>query len=208
MREGGVPGDAASDRLDVDRVVGHVHGRFQPFHDGHLAYCEWAAGECDELLVGVTNADPAHVRSESADPDRDDPRNNPFRYHERHRMVTAALSAVDLGVPVRVLPFPINRPELWEHYAPVDALHLVRVLEDWHEIKVDRLREHGRTVHTTAAERTVSGTAIREAMAAGGRADDHDTGEGDGWRTSVPAPVAAVIDDLDGVSRVRSLYEE
>ncbi|MFC7068775.1 adenylyltransferase/cytidyltransferase family protein [Halobaculum lipolyticum] len=179
-------------------VVGHVHGRFQPFHDGHLAYCEWAAGECDELLVGVTNADPSHVRPEAADPDRDDPRNNPFRYHERHRMVTAALADADLGVPVRVLPFPINRPDLWEHYAPEAALHLLRVLEPWHEVKADRLREHGRRVRTVAAERTVSGTAIRESMAAGDGA----------WRSSVPDGVAAVVDDVAGAARVRSLGSE
>ena len=177
------------------RVVGHVHGRFQPFHDGHLAYCEWAAGECDELLVGITNADPAHVRSESADPDRDDPRNNPFRYHERHRMVTGALATAGVGVPVRVLPFPINRPELWTDYAPADALHLIRVLEEWHEVKAARLRDRGRDVRTVEVDRTVSGTGIRESMAAGdGR-----------WRDSVPAPVARVIDDVDGADRVRSL---
>jgi len=183
---------------DDGRVVGHVHGRFQPFHDGHLAYCEWAAGECDELLVGITNADPTHVESESADPDRDDPRNNPFRYHERHRMATDALAAADLGVSVRVLPFPINRPELWADYAPADALHLLRVLEGWHEVKADRLREHGRAVRTVEVERTVSGTGIRGSMAAGdGR-----------WRGSVPPAVAAAVDDVDGVARVRDLRDE
>mgnify|MGYP000023550557 CR=1 FL=1 len=186
-------------------TVGHVHGRFQPFHDGHLAYCEWAAGECDELIVGITNADPAHVAPEAADPDRDDPRNNPFRYHERHRMITAALSAAGLNVPVRVLPFPINRPDLWDHYAPADALHLLRVLEEWHEVKADRLREHGRRVTTIEAERTVSGTAIREVMAT---PNDRPGGTTLEWRSAVPAPVAAVIDDVGGVERVRSLYSE
>jgi nicotinamide-nucleotide adenylyltransferase len=187
-----------SDFSGGDGIVGHVHGRFQPFHTGHLAYCEWAAGECDELLVGITNADPSHIRTEAADPDRDDPRNNPFQYHERHRMVTNALAAADLDVPVRVLPFPINRPDLWEYYAPPDALHLLRVLEEWHEVKADRLREHERTVQTITAERTVSGTDIRDAMAT-----SNDT-----WRASVPEAVATVVDDIDGVRRVRSLWTE
>lgn len=179
-----------------DRVVGHVHGRFQPFHDGHLAYCEWAAGECDELLVGITNADPSHVAPEDADPDRSKPEHNPFRYHERARMVEAALADADLGVPVRTLPFPINRPELWEHYAPADALHLLRVLEAWHEVKAERLRERGRAVRTVEAERTVSGTAIREAMAAGD----------EGWRGSVPEAVARVVDEVAGAARVRERH--
>lgn len=183
--------------MENGRVVGHVHGRFQPFHDGHLAYCTWAARECDELLVGITNADPSHVRREDADPDRDDPRNNPFRYYERHRMVTDALDAADLGVRVQVLPFPINRPELWESYAPADAVHFLRVLEAWHEVKADRLRDAGRTVRTTRATRRVSGTGLRDAMAVGD----------DSWRASVPAAVARVVDDIDGVRRVQRLYE-
>jgi nicotinamide-nucleotide adenylyltransferase len=187
----------SDDSVD-DYVVGHIHGRFQPFHTGHLAYCKWAAGECDELLVGITNADPSHIRAETADPDRNEPQNNPFRYHERHRMVTNALAVADLDVPVRVLPFPINRPDLWEYYAPPDVLHLLRVLEEWHEVKADRLREHGRTVQTITAERTVSGTGIREAIAT----DDNT------WRASVPDVVATVVDDIDGVERVRSLWTE
>ncbi|QLG26024.1 adenylyltransferase/cytidyltransferase family protein [Halorarum halophilum] len=177
-------------------IVGHVHGRFQPFHGGHLAYLRWAADECDELFVGVTNADPSHVRDESADPERSEPRNNPFRYHERDRMISAAVADADLGVPVRVLPFPVNRPELWEHYAPADAVHFLRVLEDWHEVKADRLREHGREVRTVRAERTVSGTEIRRRMAAGD----------DSWREDVPAGVSAVLDDVDGPARVRDLW--
>ena len=177
-------------------TVGHAHGRFQPFHDGHLAYLRWAADECDELLVGLTNADPSHVRDESADPERSEPRNNPFRYHERDRMVRAAVADADLGVPVRVLPFPVNRPELWEYYVPDDAVHLLRVLDDWHGVKADRLREHGRQVRTVRAERTVSGTEIRRRMARGD----------DSWREDVPKGVVAVLDDIDGPSRVRELW--
>lgn len=181
-------------------TVGHVHGRFQPFHEGHLAYLQWAAGECDELLVGLTNADPSHVRDEDADPERSEPRNNPFRYHERDRMVRAAIGDTELApvreTPVRVLPFPVNRPDLWEHYVPADAVHFLRVLEKWHEVKADRLREHGREVRTVRAERTVSGTDIRRRMAAGD----------DSWRGDVPDAVAAVLDDIDGPARVRELW--
>lgn len=172
----------------------HVHGRFQPFHREHLAYAAWAAEDADELLVGITNADPSHVRAEDADPDRDAPRNNPFRYHERERMVRAAVAS-EVSIPVRVLPFPINRPGLWDDYAPGDAVHYVNVLEPWHEVKADRLRDAGRRVVTKQGTRTVSGTGIRERMAAG-----------EPWRDDVPEAVAAVIEDIDGVARVRELY--
>ena len=177
--------------------LGHVHGRFQPFHDEHLSYAAWAADECDRLVVGITNADPSHVTEETADPKRHEPQHNPFRYHERHRMIRAAVGAADFGVPVEIMPFPINRPDLWDDYAPTDAHHYVNVLEDWHEVKADRLREHDRTVVTKQGTRTVSGTDIRERMA-----------DGRDWTDDVPAAVADVIRDVDGVERVRRRWQE
>jgi nicotinamide-nucleotide adenylyltransferase len=178
-------------------TVGHVHGRFQPFHREHLEYAAWAARESDELLVGITNADPSHVATEDADPKRHEPRHNPFSYHERHRMIRAAIAASEISVPVGVVPFPINRPELWDAYAPGTAVFFVNVLEEWHEVKADRLREYGLTVRTKAGTRTVSGTDIRHTMA-GGR---------DGWRDDVPDPAAEVIEAVGGPERVRRLHD-
>ena len=37
---------------------GMIHGRFQPFHLGHLEYLRGAAERCDEVFVGITNPDP------------------------------------------------------------------------------------------------------------------------------------------------------
>lgn len=176
--------------------VGHVHGRFQPFHEEHLAYAAWAADGCDRLVVGITNADPTHTRAERADATRHEPKHNPFTYYERHRMVRAAVDAASLPVPVAVVPFPINRPELWPAYAPADAVHFVNVLETWHEVKVERLREHGRRVETKRGSRGVSGTDIRERMA-----DGDPT-----WRAVVPDAVVAVVEDVGGVERVRELW--
>lgn len=180
-----------------DHELAHVHGRFQPFHREHLEYAAWAADGADELLVGITNADPGHVRPERADTTRNDPKHNPFRYHERHRMIRAAVDAVGVDCPVRIMPFPINRPALWEHYAPAEAVHYVNVLEEWHRVKVRRLEERGRSVVTKEGTRTVSGTEIRERMASG-----------DSWETDVPEAVAAVIETIGGVERVRELFRE
>mgnify|MGYP002760922457 CR=1 FL=1 len=179
-----------------DRELAHVHGRFQPFHREHLEYAAWAATGADELLVGITNADPGHVRPEEADSSRHDPEHNPFRYHERLRMVREAIDAAGVDCSVWIAPFPINRPELWEHYAPADAVHYVNVLEEWHRVKARRLREHGRAVVTKAGTRTISGTDIRNRMAAG-----------DDWEGDVPDEVVEVLESIDGVDRVRALFE-
>ena len=70
-----------------------IHGRFQPFHHGHLAYLTAAAARCERLLVGITNPDRLRTRPEADDPKRHLPEANPFTYTERLLMVTAAGAA-------------------------------------------------------------------------------------------------------------------
>ena len=45
-----------------------IHGRFQPFHNGHLEYMSGAAERSDELWIGITNPDPARILPEASDP--------------------------------------------------------------------------------------------------------------------------------------------
>jgi nicotinamide-nucleotide adenylyltransferase len=85
--------------------VGMIHGRFQPFHDGHLEYLRAAARRSRRLVVGITNPDPSHVRAETTAPDRDREDANPFPYHLRYRMVGAALAAAGID-PADVLRVP------------------------------------------------------------------------------------------------------
>ena len=47
-----------------------IHGRFQPFHNGHLEYLRGAAAQSDELFVGITNPDPQRIKEEPSDPQR------------------------------------------------------------------------------------------------------------------------------------------
>lgn len=176
-------------------TVGHVHGRFQPFHEGHLRYTKWAADNCDELIVGITNADPSHITVEDADPKRHKEHNNPFYYHERQRVVRRAVERSSIDVPVRVAPFPINRPKLWDYYAPRDVVHFVFVLEDWHEVKADRLEQRGREVETFRTDRAISATEVRDRMA-----------RRDGWREHLPQGAVEVLEAIDGPERVHRLY--
>jgi nicotinamide-nucleotide adenylyltransferase len=45
-----------------------VHGRFQPFHSGHLQYALAALQRCAHLIVGITNPDPSAIVQEQTDP--------------------------------------------------------------------------------------------------------------------------------------------
>jgi nicotinamide-nucleotide adenylyltransferase len=162
-----------------------IHGRFQPFHLGHLEYLKGAAAQSDEVWVGITNPDPTRVKPEPADPVRHLPESNPYTYAERLLMVKAAAEAVD--VEVHVIPFPVNEPELWPAYVPPDVTQFIRQFSDWGATKIERLRAAGYEVVILdeGAEKEISGADVRAAI--GGRGD---------WRSLVPAGVARVIESL------------
>jgi nicotinamide-nucleotide adenylyltransferase len=170
---------------------GMIHGRFQPFHSGHLEYLRGAAEQCDELYVGITNPDPARIRPEPSDPARHLPESNPWSYAERQLMVKAA--ALDLGLDlarVHVIPFPVNEPELWPAYVPDGVTQYLRLFSDWGGTKLERLRDAGYEVVVVdrGAEKEVSGAEVREALRTGGD-----------WESLVPPGVARVIRELERV---------
>ena len=109
-----------------------IHGRFQPFHNGHLEYLRGAADRSDEVWIGITNPDPERIKPEASDPLRHLPESNPFSYAERLLMVKAA--AADLGLEpaaVHVVPFPVNEPELWPAYVPEGVTQYLRLFSAW-----------------------------------------------------------------------------
>jgi cytidyltransferase-like protein len=162
-----------------------IHGRFQPFHNGHLEYLRGAAERSDEVFVGITNPDPARIRPEAADRLRHLPESNPFTYVDRLLMIEAA--SADLGLEpgrVHVIPFPVNEPELWDAYVPAGVTQYLRLFSDWGGTKLDRLRNAGYEVVILdeGAEKEVSGAEVREAIRNGGD-----------WEALVPPGVARVI---------------
>jgi nicotinamide-nucleotide adenylyltransferase len=174
-----------------------IHGRFQPFHNGHLEYLRGAAERCDEVWVGITNPDPARIKPEPTDPLRHLPESNPFSYAERLLMVKAA--AADLGLEpavVHVIPFPVNEPELWPAYVPPGMTQYLRLFSDWGGAKLERLREAGYEVVVLddGAEKQISGADVRAALREGGN-----------WESLVPAGVAGVVRDLYDSLNVRTV---
>jgi cytidyltransferase-like protein len=168
-----------------------IHGRFQPFHLGHLEYLRGAAERSHEVFVGITNPDPTRIRPEPSDPLRHLPESNPWSYAERLLMVKAA--ATDLGLDlarIHVIPFPVNEPDLWPAYVPAEATQYLRLFSDWGGTKLERMRQVGYEVVVLdeGAEKEISGADVREALRAGGD-----------WESLVPPGVARVIRELERV---------
>ena len=155
-------------------------------HLGHLAYLEAAAARCGELFVGITNPDRMALRPEPADPARHLPASNPYTYTERMLMITAVGAEVGLD-DLRVIPFPITEPALWDDYVPREVVHFLRVLSPWGSAKLDRLAGRGYHVEVLAAPegKQVSGEQVRAMIRDGGD-----------WRRLVPPAVADFIDNL------------
>ncbi len=174
-----------------------VHGRFQPFHLGHLAYCRLGLARGDTLVVGITNFDPGLTLPEPANPARHEPAANPFTYWERAIMIRDAL--LEDGVPpgrLIVVPFPIQQPERWRHYVPgdpADSIHVIRVFSAWEAEKVRRLEAVGLRVEAIAErQKGLSASEVRARIAAD-----------NGWERLVPKAVREWIIQLDGVRRLR-----
>jgi nicotinamide-nucleotide adenylyltransferase len=174
-----------------------IHGRFQPFHNGHLEYLRGAAERSDEIWIGITNPDPTRIKPEASDPLRHLPESNPFSYAERLLMVKAA--AADLGLDpaaVHVIPFPVNEPELWPAYVPEGVTQYLRLFSDWGGTKQERLRQAGYEVVILdeGAEKEISGIEVREALR-----------EGRDWEPLVPAGVAAILRQFYDSLNVRTV---
>jgi len=165
-----------------------IHGRFQPFHNGHLEYLRGAAERSDEVFVGITNPDPQRIKEEATDPLRHLPESNPFTYVERLLMIEAV--AKDEGILAHVIPFPVNEPELWNDYVPARVTQYLRLCSEWGGTKLGRMREGGYEVVILdeGAEKQLSGTDVRDALRSGGE-----------WEALVPAGVVRVIRSLQRI---------
>jgi cytidyltransferase-like protein len=165
-----------------------IHGRFQPFHNGHLDYLRGAAALSGEVFVGITNPDPQRIKEEPSDPLRHLPESNPFSYVERLLMIDAV--AEDERIRVHVIPFPVNEPELWTAYVPAGVTQYLRLFSEWGGTKLERMRDAGYRVVVLdeGVDKEISGADVRTALRSG-----------EDWEALVPPGVARVIRSLERV---------
>jgi nicotinamide-nucleotide adenylyltransferase len=179
--------------------IGVIHGRFQVLHNDHLTYLLAGRARCDHLVVGITNPDPILSREDEADPMRSTLLANPLTYFERYKMVKAAL--IDEGVAYHafsVVPFPINFPELYGYYVPVDAVFFITICDKWGDRKYELLTEQGLHVEVmwrrTPDAKGLTGAEIRHRML-----------RGEPWEHLVPPSTAILLKKWTIVDRLIAL---
>lgn len=185
----------------ADFELGIIHGRFQVLHNDHLRYLLAGKGLCRHLIVGITNPDPHLTREDAADKHRHSRLANPLTYWERYLMVHRSLAEAGVALEAfSIVPFPINFPELYRYYVPLDAVFFLSIYDDWGRKKLATFRSLDLKTHilweVPPEKKGISGSTVRELMLHGGS-----------WEEMVPAGVASLMKEWEIPARLRSLQQ-
>jgi nicotinamide-nucleotide adenylyltransferase len=163
-------------------------GRFQPYHNGHHAVIRqiFQSKEIDELIIAIGSAQESHTLKD------------PFTAGERIMMITKALEDLKPPITTYVLPIEdIARNSLY--VAHIRSLTPpFEIVYSNNSLVQQLFKERGVAVRPLPyVERAQwDGTKIRELML-----------RGDQWKLYVPPAVAAVIEEIGGVERLRHIHK-
>ena len=171
-----------------------MHGRFQPFHNGHLDYVLEAFSRAEFIWVGLTQIfqPGSNALTEAG---RETATSNPLTFRDRCDLVDAALVEAGIGRNrFRITPFPIETPERLQEFIPSCCVCYTTLVNKWNNEKVKRLNDNGFRTEILGLSvpdnlRVTSGTEIRRLIRAGDPS----------WARFVPPAVAEII-----VGRLRS----
>lgn len=177
--------------------TGVIHGRFQVLHNDHIKYLMAGKSLCRHLVVGITNPDPFLTKTENSDPERDSLPANPLTYYERYILVRTALEESGLTPDeFSIVPFPINFPERYKYYVPMDAVFFLTIYDEWGKKKQAYFREQGLNTHVLwevpREKKGISASEVRELM-----------GRGDRWEHLTPRSVVALMKEWGIADRLK-----
>jgi nicotinamide-nucleotide adenylyltransferase len=179
--------------------TGVIHGRFQVIHNDHMKYLMAGKNLCRHLVVGITNPDPSLTKMENVDPERNSPLANPLTYYERYVLINTALEEKGLKQnQFSVVPFPINYPELYKYYVPMNATFFLTIYDDWGQKKLEYFREQGLKTHVLwevpFEKKGLSAGSVRDLMI-----------QEKAWEHLVPQRVAATLKEWEIPERLKKM---
>jgi len=179
--------------------TGVIHGRFQILHNDHMKYLLAGKERCRHLVVGITNPDPTLTKDDPADMARSSPEANPLNYFERCTMIRAALQERGVNLSdFSIVPFPVNFPELYRFYLPMDATFFLTIYDAWGERKLEQFQNLGLKVEVLwrkpIEEKGLRAAEIRRLMV-----------QGEAWEHQVPISTRELMKAWDIPTRLRTL---
>ena len=168
--------------------VGLFVGRFQPFHNGHLAAVRYALERVDYLYIVVGSAQRSHERY------------NPFTAGERIMMIKAALDEAKVD-PSRWMLIPVHDAishSVWTATLRSTVPKFDIVFSN-DTLTIRLLKEEGiKVVPVPYLNRDqYSATNVRSRIL-----------ERKDWEKLVPPAIVKMVTELDGVGRVRSMINK
>lgn len=144
-------------------------GRFQPFHNAHLADVKKILKECDEILIAVGSSQEKNTEE------------NPFSYNERKQMIERALKNNNVK-NFKIYPVPdLYNDKKWISYIKRN-LPKFDVVYSGNKWTLKCFRKHGSKIKKIRLVEGVNSTKIRKMMA-----------EGKKWGRLVPKEVSDYI---------------
>lgn len=172
----------------IDKLKrGLMVGRFQPFHNGHLCLVKQILKDCDELVIVIGSAQFNYSFTD------------PFTAGERIMMIHASLVESKINL-TRCHIVPVVNDEnnarwfghLKSMVPPFDFLY------SGNEFVGNLVSSQTRILKPRFSKRReYNGTNIRKLMSSS-----------NSWKKFVPDAVAGIIEQIDGVTRVRFLLKE
>jgi nicotinamide-nucleotide adenylyltransferase len=170
------------------KKVGLFVGRFQPFHNGHLAAVRYALKRVDYLYIVVGSAQRSHERY------------NPFTAGERIMMIKAALDEAKVD-PSRWMLIPVQDAESHSVWTATlkSTVPKFDIVFSNDTLTIRLLKEEGiEVVPIPYLDRDqYSATNVRNRIL-----------ERKDWEKLVPPAIARMVMELDGVDRVRSMINK
>lgn|SRR3990172_2046249 len=179
---------------DAKVKYGVFHGRFQPFHNGHMKAVMMCLERCEILYIGLRMVgndfgafDLGQMKKSAEE--------NPFTFDERMRMVKESLMDAEVDLKrVNIVPFPLENPDKWYEYVPRGTAHFRIGVSDWDEGKIKAFQSAGLQVETLPIyEKDISAEDVRKRIL-----------ENKNWKELVPKGTARVIEEIDGVNRIKT----
>ncbi|NOR62568.1 MAG: adenylyltransferase/cytidyltransferase family protein [Rhodobacteraceae bacterium] len=153
-------------------VSASIHGRFQPFHNGHLQYFRWAKERADCIYVGITQIHNQHEADFPGAEHRGLIDNNPLTFFERFQVIETTLISEGFSLAdFRIIPFPIEDPFRLSVFLPTSIKCFTTRHSEWNDHKVKLLEDAGFTTEILSDDeqhvQRTSGTEIRSMMKSG-----------------------------------------
>jgi len=166
---------------------GLLVGRFQPFHKGHLFLVRQVFQDCDELIVVIGSAQFNYTYTD------------PFTAGERIMMIHASLieSGIDLKKCYIVPVVNDENNARWICHLKSMVPHF-DILYSGNEFVTSLVSGDIKVLKPSFSKRReYNGTNIRKLML-----------KSQSWKKLLPQSVARIIEQVDGVTRIRFLLNE